>query len=94
MCFKKVLAFSIFQHHVKELHEANLPFSICTDDKGIFMKTSSEEHEIIMELLKLDKARMFNLSLRAVDDIFADVTTKNKLRGMFQAWKNEHNIVD
>ena len=58
------------------------------------MKTSSEEHEIIMELLKLDKARMFNLSLRAVDDIFADVTTKNKLRGMFQAWKNEHNIVD
>ena len=43
-----------------------------------------------MEVLKLDEKQMFNISLRAVDDIFADEETKDTVRSKFFNWKSQH----
>ncbi len=76
------------QHHLKIFHENELPFCICTDDKGVFSCSSSEEHNRAMELLGLNQEEMFQLSMKSIDFIFSNDDTKNRLRSQFIEKKN------
>ena len=74
---------SYSEHHLSSFYNESLPLCICTDDKGAFSCSSSEEHSRAMELLKITEDDMFALSLKAIDYIFADEHTKNSLRSLF-----------
>ena len=67
-------------HHLKEFHDSKLPICICTDDKGVFNCTSSEEYAKAMELLELTETEMLTLSKSMVEYIFADEAFKEQLR--------------
>ena len=72
-------------HHLKEFHEKKLPFCICTDDKGVFSCSSSDEHYRAMQLIGLKPEEMFSLSMKCVDFIFADEKIKSTLKVQIQA---------
>jgi adenosine deaminase len=75
------------EHHLKFVHQAELPFCICTDDKGVFDCSSSFEHSMAMELLELNESEMFDLSFKIIDFTFANDEQKYKLKGKFFQWK-------
>lgn len=70
-------------HHLKKFHESNLPFCICTDDKGVFKCSSSDEHSHAMQLLGLNHEEMFILSMQCIDFIFAPESVKLELKSKF-----------
>ena len=72
-------------HHLKEFHQRKLPFCICTDDKGVFSCSSSDEHYRAMQLLGLEPEEMLLHSLKCIDYIFANDTTKETLRAQIQS---------
>ena len=76
---------SYSNHHLRSFYGENLKLCICTDDKGAFSCSSSEEHTRAMDLLKITEDEMFSLSLKAVDYIFADEYTKDAIRSLFVA---------
>ena len=67
-------------HHVKEMFQKGLPFCICTDDKGVFSCSSTDEHLKAMEILKLNQDQMFDLSFKSINYIFANECKKDELR--------------
>ena len=77
------------RHHLKEFYEKNLPLCICTDDKGVFSCSSSDEHFRAMQLLGLGKEEMYLQSVKCIDFIFSDESTKQVLRTQMQKIKNE-----
>ena len=74
-------------HHIKHFFEHDLPICICTDDKGAFKKSSSEEHAIAMQMLKANQDDMYNLSFKSIEYIFANEYIKDQLRSKFVEWK-------
>ncbi|CAH2091744.1 unnamed protein product [Euphydryas editha] len=64
-------------HHFKELYNANVPIVICTDDKGVFATSLSQEYRICAETIGIDPSKLVRLSLRACDYIFSDDKKKN-----------------
>ncbi|XP_063823875.1 adenosine deaminase-like protein isoform X1 [Ostrinia nubilalis] len=77
-------------HHFKDLYEAGVPVIICTDDKGVFTTSLSNEYRICAETFNLDQSRVARLSLDACQHIFADVqkTVVNKV----QSFIDKYNI--
>ena len=75
------------EHHLKYFYEKELPLCICTDDKGVFKKSSSEEYAKTMEILQLSQEEMYNLSFKAIDYVFSNDLIKDKLRHQFTEWK-------
>ncbi|XP_032511838.1 adenosine deaminase-like protein [Danaus plexippus] len=72
---KSILQYS--SHHFKELYSANIPIILCTDDKGVFATSLSQEYSICAETFGLDASKLARLSLRACDYIF--MTDKRKI---------------
>lgn len=72
-------------HHLKAFREMKLPFCICTDDKGVFSCSSSDEHYRAMQLLGLGQEEMLLHSLKCIDFIFATDLTKETLRVQIQS---------
>ena len=71
------------KHHLSIWYHEKLPFAICTDDKGVFNCSSSEEYAHAMELLNLSKDEMLLLSKNSIEYIFADDNVKESLRSEF-----------
>ncbi|XP_045763621.1 adenosine deaminase-like protein [Maniola jurtina] len=63
-------------HHFKELYNANVPIVICTDDKGVFATSLSQEYQICAETFGIDQSKLARLSLSACNYIFADEKRK------------------
>ncbi|XP_075972675.1 adenosine deaminase-like protein [Anticarsia gemmatalis] len=63
-------------HHFKHLYEAEIPVIICTDDKGVFSTSLSQEYRICAETFNLTPSKLARLSLNACQYIFADDTRK------------------
>ena len=78
-------------HHLQHIYDENLPFCICTDDKGVFNCSSTSEYLKAMEILKLTPEEMFDVSFKAIDYIFANESIKNLLRSKFLEWKLQLN---
>ena len=77
------------RHHLKEFYNKKLPLCICTDDKGVFSCSSSDEHFRAMQLLGLAKEEMYLQSVKCINYIFSGDTTKQVLRTQMQKIKNE-----
>ena len=76
-------------HHLKEFYKKKLPFCICTDDKGVFSCSSSDEHFRAMQLLGLGKQEMYLQSVKCIDFIFSDDTIKQVLRTQMEMIKDK-----
>ncbi|CAG4964957.1 unnamed protein product, partial [Parnassius apollo] len=59
-------------HHFKYLYDANIPVILCTDDKGVFATSLSQEYRICLDTFLLDKAKIASLALNASKYIFAE----------------------
>ena len=75
------------RHHVQCLDESNLPYIICTDDKGVFNCSLSSEYERASKILKLSNEQLFQLSLKAIQFAFASAEEKMELEKLWQDWK-------
>ena len=81
------------RHHLKEFYKKKLPFCICTDDKGVFSCSSSDEHFRAMQLLGLGNQEMYLQSVKCIDFIFSDESTKQVLRTQMEMIKNKSLII-
>ena len=71
----------------------NYPLTICTDDFGILNTSLSNEYHLISTTFNLDLQRMFQLSLKSIDNIFdSSNETKNFLNRKFEQFKLENNL--
>ncbi|XP_064619638.1 adenosine deaminase-like protein [Lineus longissimus] len=71
-------------HHFKRWYEIGHPCIICTDDKGVFSTSLSQEYRIAAETFDLKEDNLWDLSLRSIDFIFEDDKIKNGLRRKFK----------
>lgn len=63
---------------------------ICTDDKGVFSTTLSEEYYLMARTFNLTKEQVWNLTYRSIDYIFEGDMVKNALK---QIWKEEETNI-
>ena len=79
MCLKK-------QHEqLSSWIEQAYPFSINTDDPGIFDTNSTKEYRILMKAFKLSTSDLTKIVIQSIDHIFDIPETKLKLKSAFQA---------
>ncbi|KAI0215665.1 Adenosine deaminase-like protein [Lamellibrachia satsuma] len=71
---------SLDNHHFSYWHEIGHPCVICTDDKGVFATTLSEEYALAAQTFHLSPDQIWSLSFTALDYIFADGDVKERLR--------------
>ncbi|KAF5297888.1 hypothetical protein FQA39_LY11873 [Lamprigera yunnana] len=79
---------SYAEHHMQEWMKNNLPFTINTDDKGVFDTTLSNEYFYAAKYLNMSKESMFNCSIVAINSSFADEEEKLKLKTYLMKWKS------
>lgn len=79
---------SLDDHHFSYWHQADHPCVICTDDKGVFSTTLSNEYSLAAETFNLSPEQIWSLSSDAVDYIFADNDVKERLRKKWDAIKS------
>jgi adenosine deaminase len=77
-------------HHVKVLHDSNLPFVICTDDKGVFNCSLSSEFDLAAKILKLSEKEMFQISRKAINLAFATDEEKEKLKKIWDEFEEQN----
>ncbi|XP_038073825.1 adenosine deaminase-like protein isoform X2 [Patiria miniata] len=75
-------------HHFKYWYERGHPCVICTDDKGIFATSLSQEYQIAASTFNLTREQMWELSFGSIACIFADDETKDRLRNL---WAQERS---
>ncbi|KAL1512746.1 hypothetical protein ABEB36_002286 [Hypothenemus hampei] len=75
------------EHHVKELLKNSLPFSLATDDKGVFNTTLSKEFTVLGQTFSLSKNDLWNISRNSIDYSFADEEEKGFIRFALEQWK-------
>ncbi|XP_063603002.1 adenosine deaminase-like protein isoform X2 [Penaeus indicus] len=67
-------------HHFACWRKDKHPVVICTDDKGVFSTTLSEEYKICAETFHLKKTDLHELCLAAVEMTFLSQEEKDRLR--------------
>ncbi|KAG5872766.1 hypothetical protein JTB14_005798 [Gonioctena quinquepunctata] len=73
------------EHHIKEWIDHDLPFSICTDDKGVFSTSLCKEYELVQKHFKLSFDQLWQISFRSVKQSFAtDVEQRRLMYKLFQ----------
>lgn len=77
-------------HHMHKWQKHEQPLIICTDDKGVFSTTLSNEYQIAAEHTGMSTEDLFALSLKSIDYIFANNCTKDSLRKKLKCWKQEN----
>ncbi|KAI7871852.1 hypothetical protein BDF14DRAFT_1759716 [Spinellus fusiger] len=77
------------EHHIKELITDKHPFSLCTDDKGVFFSDLSREYAIAQKVFGLSNAELYEMSYRSIDMIF-DADVKDSLRKTWSQWKEDN----
>lgn len=65
------------------------PSVICTDDKGIFGSSLSQEYRVVAETFGLSRLQVWNYSYEAIDYIFASNNTKTELRNKWNQVKTQ-----
>ena len=70
-------------HHLSWWHKRGHPVIICTDDKGVFSTSLSEEYAIAVQTFSLNQQQLRKLAFSAVNHIFENGIMKNELRRLF-----------
>jgi len=72
-------------HHFGDLFKTNHPLCICTDDKGLFGASLSDEYEHVQRAFSLDMNKMFDISRKSIEYVF-DTSAKAGLRKEFDEY--------
>lgn len=75
------------QHQFQFWYNMGHPCVICTDDKGVFNTSLSEEYAIAARTFGLGRTEVWQLSLASIDAIFADDSVKQMLRDTWEKLK-------
>ncbi|KAF8794211.1 adenosine deaminase-like protein [Argiope bruennichi] len=75
-------------HHLTLFREMNYPYVLCTDDKGIFNTSLSNEYYLASKYYSLSKQDLFNLSYESIDYIFSSEIKKNELKNIWKKYKS------
>lgn len=67
-------------HPARKLYDAGVRISLNPDDAGIFGTHTGKEHRISAEKFGFTKAEMLDITLCAVENSFADVATRKKVK--------------
>lgn len=81
---------SFKDHHWKIFFDHGIPFSICTDDKGVFSTSLSQEYLIVMRTFNLPLSLIWSFSLRSLDYTFATETEKIYLSKVWEEWEQNN----
>lgn len=76
---------SIEKHHLAQLHKANHPIAICTDDTGIFATSLSRELALAASCLAVKPEEVPLLARSAINFAFAPSSVKEALYEIFDA---------
>lgn len=76
-------------HHFKFWYDHQHPCVICTDDKGVFSTSLTEEYSIAADTFKLSPKQVWGLSYKSIDCIFVDEDVKQHLRNKWDSLKND-----
>lgn len=76
---------SIRDHHFRFWDGKNHPVILCSDDKGVFSTSLSEEYCLAAGAFGLSKTKLREMSLQAVNYTFEDDRTKECLRKLWTA---------
>lgn len=78
------------KHHIVDWHFSKFndphPCALCTDDKGIFSTTLSNEYNILSCAMNLEKRDLFNFSKNTISYAFCDDSKKKHLHQLFEKW--------
>ncbi|XP_056636404.1 adenosine deaminase-like protein isoform X2 [Diorhabda sublineata] len=74
-------------HHLREWIDSNLPFSINTDDRGVFGTTLSKEYEYALNHFKLMPLQLWDISFNAMEHSFATEIEKSMIQKGLIEWK-------
>ncbi|KAH3830226.1 adenosine deaminase-like protein isoform X2 [Dreissena polymorpha] len=67
-------------HHFLFWYDRRHPCIVCTDDKGVFSTTLSNEYSVAADTFNLSRDQVWQLSLDSIDHLFSDDEVKRKLR--------------
>lgn len=81
---------SYADHHMSYWYNKQHPCIVCTDDKGVFSTTLSEEYSVMARTFNLTEEQVWNLSYMSIDHIFEGEALKNDLK---ELWKKEKGKV-
>eukprot|EP00761_Pharyngomonas_kirbyi_P010668 gb/GECH01010689.1/.p1 GENE.gb/GECH01010689.1/~~gb/GECH01010689.1/.p1 ORF type:complete len:336 (+),score=75.61 gb/GECH01010689.1/:1-1008(+) len=71
-------------HHFGELWKQHqYPMIICTDDRGVFGTSLTREYQIAQRNFGLTDHDLFDLSMSAIDSVFASDAVKDRLKAQF-----------
>ncbi|XP_006831784.1 PREDICTED: adenosine deaminase-like protein [Chrysochloris asiatica] len=68
------------QHHFGYWYSIAHPSVICTDDKGVFATSLSQEYQLAAETFNLTQSQVWDLSYESINYIFASDSTRSELR--------------
>ncbi|CAG9839468.1 unnamed protein product [Diabrotica balteata] len=74
------------EHHIQKWIDLRLPFSINTDDKGVFATTLSKEYEHVLRHFKLTPQELWNISYESMGHSFASEEEKKDLQQKLAKW--------
>ncbi|GLV40609.1 Adenosine deaminase [Carabus blaptoides fortunei] len=72
------------EHHLKHLIEANHPFTLATDDKGVFTTSLSHEYAIAASTFNLETHQLEELCYKTINYTFLNADEKHKLKTKMQ----------
>ncbi|KAK3606009.1 hypothetical protein CHS0354_025041 [Potamilus streckersoni] len=75
-------------HHFKYWYDQGHPCAICTDDKGVFSTSLSEEYCLAAETFGLTRKDIWTLSYNCIDMIFAEEAVKQDLKSKWNSVKS------
>lgn len=82
-------------HHFGALRAHGHPVVLCTDDKGVFGTTLSNEYRLAAEHFSLSREDLWKLSFDGIEHSFASAEEKEQLRHTLLEWKknNIHEFI-
>ncbi|ENN70705.1 hypothetical protein HUJ04_005248 [Dendroctonus ponderosae] len=83
-------ATSYDKHHVQEWIKEQLPFSIATDDKGVFKTTLSNEFQLLYDNFKCSQLKLWEICNNSIEYSFASNEEKAFLKLALDQWKTKN----
>ncbi|KAJ1961739.1 hypothetical protein IWQ62_003762 [Dispira parvispora] len=81
-------------HFIKEFYRVGHPFVPCTDDKGVFGCSLTDEYERLATVLQLDYTQLFNISRQCLGFIFdEDVELQRQLQAEWTTWEQSCELL-
>lgn len=80
---------SYMDHHFSDYYFMDYPISLCTDDKGVFCTSLTDEFCLVGSAFKLSKQQLWDISFKSIEHTFAPEETKKYLRQLFESKRKD-----